>query len=303
MNLIPLGPVGNVGNIFNNPAEAVDVPIPEYEPRVVIGDTPFSIRHASHGTHQRLSLAGVEDQDLEPVFSPTDFSNVEEEMGDPSIERHKAETVGWLHDFSKFELFVGIAMVIAVCVVQGLLWLTWIEMAQSSIDGVAEVYLRTVSNLEKVVVDDILAMPQAAVNFTLGAVNRGEVAGLAGVALSSEEENKIIEYQLEILRNDPRIGFLGIQVGTTESLFYAVERASFSGEPDVPLRAWRPGTCTTAQGSVSKAADVYLITAGKVETLTSTPILTLTPTLTLTLEGTLRCYYKSQHHLPIRPDR
>jgi len=130
-----------------------------------------------------------------------------------------------------------------VLLVQAMMWAMHINMANQSISGVATPYLKTVGALEKSVVQDLLMAPQRGTDVLKSGVERGEVPGLLPVELNDAEAARLIQYQLEILRNEPRMVFLGLQIGNTKSLVYGAYRSVSSGNENVPFLVMKSTAC------------------------------------------------------------
>ena len=114
----------------------------------------------------------------------------------------------------------------------------------------------------KVVVDQILARPKASVELLLGGIARGEIPGLhvgsTGAELTVAESTAVIQYILEIMRASPQIGFLGVQLGTTQSNLYAAERSGTEGKPDAPFKDSVPCSCVK-NGVAVRGRAIYAI--------------------------------------------
>ena len=90
-----------------------------YQPRVVVGDCPFSVRHAEDGEYMRLSKGGCADEDestLEHRQATTPgghkqefvlddaLKEMEEDTGAQQIARTKGSRATYLQDFSSTEV-------------------------------------------------------------------------------------------------------------------------------------------------------------------------------------------------------
>ena len=154
----------------------------------------------------------------------------------------------------------------------------------AAINGVSDAYLNTVTLIEETVVDDILAPPVAAVNLLKNAMETGEVPGRNGQILTLAERTTLATYMLEIMRNDPRIPYMGVQIGTHRSAMYTVQRSGVNGDASLPFRTWTPVDCTK-DGKQYRGVDLHGVVDGEALFLTKNFIKTVHNDSSLSLAG------------------
>ena len=123
--------------------------------------------------------------------------------------------------------------------------------------------LSSVNRHNEQIAADFLFTPERSATVLAAAITAQTVPGKLAVALSASEASQLGRYIVEVMRNDPRIANLGVQLGTTTQHYYGVSRektatSDAATRAAAPLTLWAPVGCVK-DGVATRGLQLYTV--------------------------------------------
>ena len=254
--------------------------------------TESNADQVGHGSNERdelaeLAAAAADQESGMSIEAMTKFtqdmvknSSATKQAMEKSLSATKEVMEASLHKCGT-RVAVGIVIAVLVLIVQGIVWYSWVQMAEldrrrrggrctrlafasclTLLHGrVCDGHLLGVSWPNEQIAADFLFTPERSATVLAAAITAQTVPELT-VALSASEASQLGRYIVEVMRNDPRIANLEVQLGTTTQHYYGVSRektaTSDAATRRAPLTLWAPVGCVK-DGVATRPAAVQLL--------------------------------------------